>query len=225
MKKLQIHGYWKVVFWLTLANLLVLFIRNQIIDTKIHDTLMLNLFHGFLPLVFAYVLYRFYAKINSFFFWLITLIWVLYYPNSPYMISGLKHIAADSSGIRNYDTLIIFSLAMLSMFYGFLSLKIMYVVFRKKYGSLFSNIAIAVTLLLSCLGFWMGRVLFLFSADFFKHPFKVVKEVWQGLFPISDNLSTYALMILFGGVQLMLLIMFKDVNDIQAGNIITKEKE
>lgn len=224
MKRIILPNYLKVVFWLTVANLLVLFIRNQILDSRIHDTLLLNLFHGFLPLVFAFLLKQFYDKFNSFFFWLISLVWLLYYPNSPYMISGLKHIGQDAKDIQNYDTLIIFSLAMLSLFYGFLSLKIMYNLFKRRKGKIFANIAITVSLLLSCLGFYMGRVLFLFSADFFKHPLKVIKLVWEHLFPISDNLSTYALMFLFGGVQFMLLIIFKDVADMKTGQIITKEE-
>ncbi|OQX98592.1 MAG: hypothetical protein B6I24_04900 [Bacteroidetes bacterium 4572_128] len=224
MKKIKFPKYFIFIFWITFVNLLVLFIRNQILDFKIDDTLMLNLFHGFLPLVFAFLLKQFYDKLNSFFFWLFTLVWVLYYPNSPYMISGLKHIAATPKEFQNYDTLIIFSLAMLSLFYGLISLKIMYNLFRKRHGKKFANLIITITLLLSCLGFYMGRVLFLFSADFFKHPIKVIKLVWNGLFPIGDNLSTYAIMFLFGGVQLMLIIMFKDVNDIETDSIITKEE-
>ncbi|TLX75348.1 DUF1361 domain-containing protein [Labilibacter sediminis] len=221
MKKLFIPKYLKVVLIMTVVNLLVLFIRNQIIDTPIHDTLLLNLFHGFVPLFIAYLMHVFYEKINTFFFWLISFVWVLYYPNSPYMISGLKHIGADAADIQNYDTLIIFSLAMLSLFYGFISLKLMYNLFIKRYGKKFANTVITITLLLSCLGFYMGRVLFLFSADFFKHPVKIVVETWNHLFPISSNLSSYALMFLFGGVQLMLLLMFKDINDVKVEKVIT----
>jgi len=224
MRKIVVPNYLIVVFWMTVVNLLVLFIRNLIIKTPIHDTLLLNLFHGFLPLAFAFLLNHYYEKISGFFFWFITFIWILYYPNSPYMISGLKHISADPANIQNYDTLIVFSLAMLSLFYGFLSLKIMYNLFKRRRGLAFANIMITVTLLLSCLGFYMGRVLFLFSFDFFKHPFKVIDMVWQHLVPISNNLTTYALMFLFGAVQFMLIIMFKDVNDIETRLVITKEE-
>ena len=217
-----IPHYLKVVFWMTVAVLLIFFIRNMIFDTRIQDTIMLNIFHGAVPLVIALLLQRFYHKTPGILFWLISLVWVLYYPNSPYMISDLKHIAADPKAIQNYDTLIIFAFAMLSLFYGLLSLKIMYKLFERKRGEGFAKIAITITLLLSCLGFYMGRVLLLFSADFFKHPLKVLEEVWHSLWPIGDNLSTYALMILFGGVQLMLIIMMKDVNDIESGKMITK---
>lgn len=220
MNKLSIPYYVKVVFWMSLSVLVVFFIRNKVIATPIHDTLLLNLFHGFLPLVFAFVLSHFYDKIPNFIFWLVSLVWVLYYPNSPYMISDFKHLAQDPAAYQNYDTLIIFAFAMLSLFYGLLSLKIMYALFTKKRNKRFANIAIISTLLLSCLGYYMGRVLFLFSADFFKNPLKVLKEVWEHLWPISQNLSTYSLMLLFGGVQLMLIIMMKDVNDIESRNKI-----
>ncbi len=200
---------------MTVINLLVLFIRNLIIDTPIHDTLLLNLFHGFVPLALAYFMYVFFNKINTLIFWIISLVWVLYYPNSPYMISGLKHIGADVPEIQNYDTLIIFSLAMLSLFYGFISIKIMYQLFVKKYSKHIAKLFVGIALILSCLGFYMGRVLFLFSADFFKHPAKIITETWNHLFPIGENLTSYTLMFLFGGVQLMLLLMFKDINEVE----------
>lgn len=217
MSKSSFPHYLILSFWMTLAVLAVFFIRNMIIPERIHDTLLLNLFHGALPLVFAYLLQRFYAHIPAILFWLIALVWVLYYPNSPYMISDFKHLASDAKEIQDYDDLIIFAFAMLSLFYGLMSLKIMYKLFVRKQGVVFARIAIVITLLLSCLGYYMGRVLFLFSADFFKHPFNVIKQVWEHLWPISDNLTTYALMLLFGGVQLMVILMMKDVGDIEEG--------
>jgi uncharacterized membrane protein len=221
MKKIFFPNYLKVVAIMTIANILVLFFRKLIIDTPIHDTLLLNLFHGFVPLALAYFLQVFYDRINALVFWTISFVWLLYYPNSPYMISGLKHVSSNPINIQNYDTLIIFSLAILSLFYGFISLKIMHSLFIKRNGKKVANIAIAITLLLSCLGFYMGRVLLLFSDDFFKHPIKIIIETWNHLFPISTNLSTYVLMILFGGVQLMLLVMFRYIKHIQPNSIIT----
>jgi len=131
------------------------------------------------------------------------------------MISDLIHVELDKQAIL-YDTLIIFSMAMLSLFYGFLSLKIMYQVFKKMSGNRLANIAIIASLLLSSLGFYMGRILRFNSWDAFTHPLKVLEEVWHHLFPIGDNLTTYVVIILFGGIQYMLLIMMKDVNNIEA---------
>jgi uncharacterized membrane protein len=131
------------------------------------------------------------------------------------MISDLIHVDMDKQAIL-YDTLIIFSFAMLSLFYGFISLKLMYDIFKKMSGKRLANFAIIASLLLSSLGFYMGRVLRFNSWDALTHPLKVIKEVWAHLFPIGSNVETYVVILLFGGIQYMLILMMKDVNDIES---------
>ncbi|WP_066627291.1 DUF1361 domain-containing protein [Labilibacter marinus] len=220
----------RVVLILTLANLLILAIRNLIVGNDFYSFLRSNLFIGSAPVItIAYLLYRFNSKINTWIFWLGTLLWVLFYPNAPYMISDLIHDSQDPAIKQNadlikYDTLIIFSLAMLSVFYGFLSLKMMYSLFKKRYSQRFAKIAIHSTLILSCLGFYMGRELlsaiklgngYLYSWEIFLEPVKILKIVWNSLWPIQENWPAYAIMVLFGVIQYLLLIMFYFINNIK----------
>ena len=125
------------------------------------------------------------------------------------MISDLIHDSSDIAIINGdlivFDTLIIFSIAMLSVFYGFLSLKIMFNLFMVRFNLKFAYLAIGFSFLLSCLGFYMGRVIRaethagnLYSWDFFLHPIKTIDLVISHLFPISTHHSAYLMMILFG---------------------------
>src|SRR4030095_15839712 len=75
-----------------------------------------------------------------------------------------------------------------------------------------------------CLGFYMGRELlsaiklgngYLYSWEIFLEPIQIIKIVWHALYPIQDHVPAYLMMLLFGVVQYMLLIMFKDVNDVE----------
>lgn len=221
MKKFPIPPYLKVAAIMTVYVVLVLFIRNWIVGDQIYNFLLRNLSAGFLPLLIAFLLKEFNDKFSNVFFWIGSVLWVLFYPNAPYMISDLIHGDMDNVIIIP-DTLVIFSIALVSIFYGLLSLKIMYTLFTKRSGKRLANIAITISLLLSCLGFYMGRILLFFSIDALKNPIHVIKEVWAHLFPIGENIYTYELMILFGGIQVMLLIMMKDINDIESGLKITK---
>ncbi len=237
MKKLNLPNYVKIVAIMTIVNVLILFVRNKIVGDSIFNFLLSNLFSGFLPLLFAFLIHRFYDKLSNFFFWIGTFLWFLFYPNSPYMISDLIHDSSDPKDailpdLIVFDTLIIFSIALLSIFMGFISLKIMYNIFREKYSKKFAKIALTFTLVLSCLGFYMGRVLRaaahagnLYSWDFLLHPIKVFKEVWAALFPVGEHIYAYLMMILFGIVQFMLLLMMKDVGDFEADEIITKKSD
>jgi uncharacterized membrane protein len=230
-------NYVYVVITLTLINLAILAIRNLIVGDSIFNFLKSNLFIGSFPaLLIAFLIDRYYEKLNSFFFWAATALWVLFYPNAPYMISDLIHNASDPKGLGNqelliFDTLIIFSIAMLSIFYGFLSLKIMFRLFKNRRGNRFAHSAIFITLALSCLGFYMGRELisaidlgngYLYSWEIFLEPVQIIKIVWKALWPIGEHWTAYAMMALFGIVQYMLLVMFKDINDIEDAGLVTK---
>ncbi len=224
-------SFLSIVVLITVINLLLLFTRNIIVGNDFYSFLRSNLFIGSLPvIVIAYLLYRFNTKINTFVFWIGTILWVLFYPNAPYMISDLIHDSQDPASKLNpdlikYDTIIIFSLAMLSVFYGFLSLKMMFRLFKQRYGNRFAQIALHSTLILSCLGFYMGRELisaiklgngYLYSWEIFLEPVQILKIVWKALWPIADHWPAYAMMGLFGVVQYLLLIIFYYVNNIEA---------
>lgn len=231
--------YARIVLLFTAINLLILLIRNLIVGEQYYNFIKSNLFIGSFPVIFiAFMLDRYQDKINSLLFWLGTALWVLFYPNAPYMISDLIHNSQDPLNTADpqlviFDTLILFSFAMLSVFYGFLSIKIMFNLFRKRYSARFAHSAILVTIILSCLGFYMGRELlsaiklgngYLYSWEIFLEPIKIIKIVWHALWPIGQHWSAYLMMILFGIIQYMLLVMFKDVSDVEASGFITKDK-
>lgn len=223
----------RITVFLTAANLLILGLRNAIVGESFFNFLKSNLFIGSLPvIVLAFIIHFFHKKMNIFLFWILTALWVLFYPNAPYMISDLIHNYQDPLSVKNaelikFDTLIIFSIAMLSVFYGFLSLKLMFSVFKTKYGNRFAHTAIFITIVLSCIGFYVGRELisalkigngYIYSWEIFLEPVFIIKTVWHALFPIGEHKSAYYMMTLFGAVQYLLLIMFRDVQDIEADN-------
>jgi len=235
---LSIPRYIRVIIWLTFINLGILAVRNLWLGNQVFSFLKSNLFIGSLPpLVIAMIIGKYYPKMHNFLFWFLTGLWVLFYPNAPYMISDLIHDSSDPLDKLNpeiivFDTLIIFSIAMLSIFYGLVSLKIMFAVFQKKYNYKFACVATGITLLLSCLGFYMGREIasavklgngYLYSWEIFLEPFQIVKSVLQMLFPISTHKEAWAMMVLFGLVQYMLLIIFRDVSDTESSAFLNEK--
>ena len=223
--------YINVLLIFTVANLAILATRNSIVGTVTFDFLKSNLWSGIVPFIIALVLQVADKHINKFFFIIGSLLWVLFYPNAPYMISDLIHVYEEPKDLVLkelivHDTLIVFSIALLSVFYGFISVKIMFNLFLKRFGSVRAHSAIAFSLLLSCVGFYMGRELvsvikigngYLYSSEIFSEPVYIIKTVWHALVPIHEHKSAYYMMGLFGFVQLQLLMMMRDVNDIEDG--------
>lgn len=199
-----------------------------------------NLFIGSFPtIIIAWLIDMYHEKMGKLLFWFAVALWVLFYPNAPYMISDLIHNDQSPAekavpDLVKYDTMIIFSFAMLSVFIGFLSLKVIFRILVKKYTKRFAQAVIAVTIILSCLGFYMGRELlsaiklgngYLYSWEIFLEPGQIIKIVWQALYPPQDHVPAYLMMLLFGVVQYMLLIMFKDVNDVENITNISEDKD
>ena len=221
-----------------MVNLVIMVIRNVYVGDHFFNFLRSNLFIGSMPTIFiAWIIDRFHPKMNNIVFWFVVGLWVLFYPNAPYMISDLIHDSQESKDAIHpelivFDTFIIFSFAMLSVFIGFLSLKVIFKVFKEKFNKHFAHLFIFTTLLLSCLGFYMGRELisaiklgngYLYSWEIFLEPVQIIKIVWKALWPIGEHISAYLMMLLFGVVQYMLLIMFKDVGDVEKVSLITKD--
>ena len=66
---------------------------------------------------------------------------------------------------------------------------------------------------------------YLYSWEIFLEPVQIIKIVWQALFPPQDHIPAYMMMLLFGAIQYMLLIMFKDVNDVENITNISEDKD
>lgn len=234
---ISVPRYVKVLILFTIADLAILALRNHIVGTDFFNFLKSNMFSGILPLVIALIIKWLDKRLNSFLFVVGCLIWLLFYPNSPYMISDLIHPYQESMDqvhptLIVYDTFIVFSIAMLSVFYGFVSLKIIFTLFKKRYGSKKAHAFIIFSLIMSCLGFYIGRELqsgtdfgngYLYSWQFFTEPLFVLETVWDHLFPIHENKPAWFMMVLFGFVQYKLLVIMKDVGDIEDVRIITKD--
>ena len=240
MKEFKIPSYLRVTVVLTLVNLAIMVIRNIYVGEHYFGFLRSNLFIGSFPtIIIAWVIDVYHERMSKLLFWLAVALWVLFYPNAPYMISDLIHNAQSPADQKypdliKYDTLIIFSFAMLSVFIGFLSLKVIFRILVEKYGRRFAQAFITITIVLSCLGFYMGRELlsaiklgngYLYSWEIFLEPGQIIKIVWHALYPPQDHVPAYLMMLLFGVIQYMLLIMFKDVNDVENITNISEDGE
>jgi uncharacterized membrane protein len=212
--------YLFILALITVYNLLTLFIRNIAEGNSNLNFLIWNLFLAFLPLLFAWLIYQFAARMNKVLIILCTFVWLLFYPNAPYMISDLIHIQQLNPMVL-YDALIIFSFAILALFFGFYSLKIIHVLYKQIAGKKVAHTVVWVSIILSSAGIYLGRILRLNSWDFFTHPLQVIITIFEHLFPIGTNVTTYIIIVLFSVIQFILLIMTKDMDMIDRNSLIS----
>lgn len=214
------RNYLVILALFTAFCLLSLVVRNLAEGNTVYNFLLWNLFLAFLPLLIAWIIYFFLGKLNKVVIIIASFLWLLFYPNAPYMISDLIHVN-NTNAMVLYDTLIIFSFSMLALFYGFYSLKIIHFSYRQITSKKIAHVVIIVSILLSSAGFYLGRILRLNSWDLFTHPLQTMQMIFDHLWPINENPTTYVVILLFGFIQFILLIMMKDMDEIDKEELVS----
>ncbi|MCC6814980.1 MAG: DUF1361 domain-containing protein [Saprospiraceae bacterium] len=195
----------------TVLNILMLLIRNAIENDNSYNFLFFNLFLGLVPLLVAFVALFLRQNKSIYVLVAISFIWLLFYPNAPYMITDLIHVQAGSHTVV-YDALIIFSISILSLFYGFFSLKIVHDIWISKFSKKVAYSFLMFSIVLASFGIYLGRILRLNSWDLFTNPWKVVVDIFEHLWPLSKNPTTYYIIILFSLIQIIILYLTKDLD-------------
>ena len=214
------RNYLVILALFTAFSLACLLIRNAVEGNSVYNFLLWNLFLAFLPLLMAWILYFLTGKINKILLIIGSIVWLLFYPNAPYMISDLIHVN-NTNALVLYDTLIIFSFSMLALFYGFYSLKIIHFTYRQITGKRVAHLVIVFSLLLSSAGIYLGRILRLNSWDLFTHPLQTMETIFDHLWPVDKNPTTYVIILLFSLIQFFLLILMKDMDEIEKESLIS----
>ncbi len=133
----------------------------------------------------------------------------------------------DSNKMRyieqlTFNTLILFSIALLSIFYGHISLKIMFYLFRKKYSDRFARIAVGITIIASGFAFYMGRMVIsgiqhgnglMYTSDLFSKPMLIIENTYRALFPIAEHKNAYFMILLFIILQYILMNLMEKHDD------------
>ena len=120
-----------------------------------------NNFLAVLPLVFALFAKKAYESKKKIWFAALSALWLLFFPNSPYMITDIKysHLFSESvyldyaeSGTNVFAWLLVINLALcvfIGVLHGMMSLHIMHEIVKKRFGSAWGIVAVSVTILLS----------------------------------------------------------------------------
>ena len=125
--------------------------------------------------------------------------WFLFFPNSPYIVSDLMHIAPRHNVPVWYDTIMIFSFAWNGLILGFVSLWIVQQLAARWFGSVFGWLFAAVVLTATGFGIYLGRFLRWNSWDVLVDPFGMARQVLAYVLNPLDYPRTIAVTLLFGG--------------------------
>lgn len=164
----------KLTFWLfssILLSVALVAARNYVAGNHFFRFLIWNLFLAFIPyIVSSWLAYYTQTRKSIVVIGGATALWLLFFPNAPYILTDLFHLRPRTEIPYWYDLLLILSFAWNGLILGFVSLVEMQKVISKRFNEVASWLFVITTLCLSAFGIYLGRYLRWNSWDIITNP-------------------------------------------------------
>lgn len=136
-----------------------------------------NLLLAWIPLILALLIRRISSR--GLWFWFASLMWILFFPNAFYIVTDLIHLKKFGTGgiYPWYDIILTAGFACSGMFLGTLSLYVLHLGIRQRFGWRAGWLFAGSTLALGALGIYLGRFLRLNSWDVVTRPARLASKV------------------------------------------------
>jgi uncharacterized membrane protein len=157
--------------------------------------LIWNLFLAWIPYLISVYLIRKNTSIN--YFIPLFFVWLLFFPNAPYLVTDVLHIVSSSPALLWYDSLLFFFFGWIGLFLGMLSLFRIHQYLKLHLNYYFSEIAVFIICVISSFGIYLGRFERWNSWDIFIHPLQIIRHFFYFLIDFTH-----------GGTPLMFVLVF-----------------
>lgn len=171
-------------------------------DTRHYIFLNWNLLLAWAPLALAFLLWRLDQRRGRRRLLTMTLVffgWLLFLPNSPYIVSDLMHLTPRDNVPLWYDMLMLFSYAWNGMILGFVSLWIVQQLAARWLGQLAGWVLVLLTLTATGFGIYLGRFGRWNSWDVLLDPFGLLRQVLGYALNPLDHPRTVGVTLIFAG--------------------------
>jgi uncharacterized membrane protein len=172
-----------------------------------------NLFLAIVPIYFA----RLFNKSDIKYFGLLWfLLWLLFFPNAPYIITDLIHISKKNKIAPVwFDTLMIASFAFTGLIIGLLSIQIIQTKLLKYFSKAKTKIILIGSLLLSGYGVYIGRFGRFNSWDIVSNPITLINFTVNTIVHPIVNSQVVVISILF---SIFILLVYNALDGISNKN-------
>lgn len=204
MNALYTHlSFLKLFALAVIFSFALLFIRILKTDSILYIFLIWNLFLACIPYAITIVLG--YSKVhkNNFLFWSGFVIWLVFLPNSPYILTDLQHIRLSTLAPIWFDVLLILSFAVNGLIIGFASLRNIQHILKTRFSATTTSIITYIILLLCGFGIYLGRVLRWNSWDVINNPSAILYDISQRILHPTAYIHTWSFTIGFGSFLIL----------------------
>lgn len=128
----------------------------------------------------------------------LVLVWIVFFPNAPYIITDFVHLRISYSAPAWFDILLIFSFAWTGLVYGFLSLIDIEILLAKYISRRMTTCLIVVFIFIVSFGIYLGRYLRWNSWDILSNPLGLLADIVHRIANPMSHPRTWAMTIFFG---------------------------
>ncbi|MEO5681921.1 MAG: DUF1361 domain-containing protein [Chitinophagaceae bacterium] len=175
--------------------------------------LVWNLFLAFIPYFLSYTLTLRPGWIkNKWKFAAVFTAWLLFIPNSFYMLTDLFHLYDSYAVPRWYDLLLIFCFAWNALLMGILSVRHMEKIIQAIWLYRFDGLFVYPVMLLNALGIYIGRYLRFNSWDVISNPFQLLIDMGHILLHPVYYKNAWAMILCFSFFLSILYMTLRRLN-------------
>jgi len=189
-----------IVFSLLAASVLSIgTLVAQIHTTHDHRYTFLfwNLFLAWVPLIAAALAFAVARRGVGPLVLVLVVVWLLFFPNAPYMLTDFIHLHGNSPSPLWYDALMLSAFAWTALMLGFASLYLIHAILWQRAGRAVGWVIVVCVLGLASVGVYLGRFARFNSWDVVTRPHLVLSVVRQEInSPIHDPKMVAALLAL-----------------------------
>ncbi len=155
----------------------LLIARAYFSGTTHFSFLVWNLFLAFIPFALSSFI-RLRKGLPTLLFLSLAFIWLLFFPNAPYILTDLFHLRPRPGAPLWFDLVVILSFAWNGLLLGFVSLSDIQKEFKERFGKLSSSLFVIFALFLASFGIYLGRFLRWNSWDLLTQPLALMSDIW-----------------------------------------------
>ena len=182
-------------------------VRSEYSGSERYAFLIWNLFLAWIPFIISYFTYTLTMnrKWVHLFIPIAAFLWLIFFPNAPYILTDFQHLAYDSSDLPVwYDVMMLVWFAFTGVLLGMVSLFLMQEMVRREFGRFVGWVFVAAVTGLSAAGVYMGRFLRWNSWDILRNPTGIALYSFERV--QDPSLQSIGFIGLFGAFFLFLYI-------------------
>jgi uncharacterized membrane protein len=151
-------------------------------------------------------------------------LWLLFFPNAPYLVTDLMHISRSQPPVPLwFDLVLLLSFAWNGLMLGFLSLLDAHRLIEVRYGKHAGWTFVGGAVLLGSLGIYIGRYLRWNSWEAFTQPHGLIADVAGRMLHPVDGPSIYGVTLVFTAFLLLGYLLLRSLIEMDASRLYPGE--